>query len=256
LSEEIDRGIKAMQALKDLVPNGGLRNMDRVVAEMDEMISSEFEPYLLANTALHLLFVCERCGHCCREEKIIAVCIEDCRRIARHLGVSLKRFMKDYTRPHELKGELVGSARMLKKAPFESCPFYDPALPGCRIHSAKPQVCIAALYLSKMNLLICEEMKKINDFPICPADGNLRARIAELASSIKDDPEAKKQLDQLFDESRHEVELFLHLLRLKGMQIYFGVEMAAKLARKLGLEKVPEDEALREIGLLYAAKML
>lgn len=256
MSEEIDRGIRALQALKDIVPNGGLKNLDQVIAEMDEMISPEFEPYFLANTALHLLFVCERCGHCCRVEKVIAVSIEDCRRIARHLGISLKRFMKDYTMPHELKGEIVGSARMLKKDAGEACPFYDPAMPGCRIHSAKPQVCTAALYLSKMNLLICEEQKKVNDFPICSADGKMRAMIAERAASIKDDLEAKKQLDQLFDESRHEVELFLHLLRLKGMQIYFGVEMAAKLARKLGLEKVPEDEALREIGLLYAAKML
>lgn len=256
LSEEIDLGIKAMQALKDLVPNGGLRNMEQVIAEMDEMISPDFQPYFLANTALQLLFVCERCGHCCREEKAIAVSIEDCRRIARHLGVSLKRFMKDYTRPHELKGELVGSARMLKKTPFEPCPFYDPALPGCLIHSAKPQVCIAALYLSKMNLLICEEQKKINDFPVCSGDGKLRARIAELSSSIREDASAEKWLDQLFASGRDEAELFLLLMRLKGMQIYFGEEKAAKLARKLGLERVPEDDALREIGLVYAAKML
>ena len=254
LSEEIDRGIRAIQALKDLVPNGGLRKLDQVISEMDGMISPEFEPYFLANTALHLLFVCDRCGRCCREEKAIAVSIEDCRGIARHLGVSLKRFMKDYTRQHELKGELVGSARMLKKAPGEPCPFYDPALPGCRIHSAKPQVCIAALYLSKMNLLICEEQKKINDFPICAADGKLMARIAELASSIMKDPMAKKQLERLFDSAGEEVELFLLLLRLKGMQIYFGKEKAAKLAWKLGLDRVPEDDVMREICLIYSAR--
>ena len=69
---------------------------------MDELISPEFEPYFLANAALHLLVVCERCGRCCLEEKGIAVSIEDCRRIARHLGLSLKSFMRDYTRPHDL----------------------------------------------------------------------------------------------------------------------------------------------------------
>lgn len=244
-----------MQSLKELIPDGGLKNLDQVIAEMDEMISPEFEPYFLANTALHLLFVCERCGRCCREEKVIAISIEDSRRIARHLGVSLKRFMKDYTRPHELKGELVGSARMLKKAPGEPCPFYDPALPGCQIHSAKPQVCIAALYLSKMNLLICEEQKKVNDFPICSADGKLRARVAQLALSIKEDPEAKKQLDQLFDCARYEAKLSILLLRLIGMEIYFGEEKAAQLAGKLGIERVLENDALREIGLLYAARL-
>ncbi|MDD4652500.1 MAG: YkgJ family cysteine cluster protein [Methanothrix sp.] len=255
MREEIDRVIRAMQALKDLVPSGGLRNLDQVISEMDGMISPEFQPYFLANTALSLLFVCDRCGRCCREEKVIAVTIEDCRRIARYLGVSLKRFMKDYTRPHELKSELVGSARMLKKAPGESCPFYDPALPGCRIHSAKPQVCIAALYLSKMNLLICEEQKKVNRFPICSADGKMRARIAELSSRIKGDAGAKKQLDQLFEGARDEAELFHLLLRLKGMQIYFGDERATLLARRLGLARVPGDKEMRGAALLYALEI-
>ena len=171
LREEIDRGIDAMQALQRLVPEGGLKNLDRVKEEMDELISPEFEPYFLANAALHLLAECERCGRCCLEEKGIAVSIDDCRRIARHLGLSLKRFMKDYTRPHELKGDLVGSARMLGKKEGDACPFFDSSLPGCRIYSVKPQVCTAALYLSKMNLLTCEEQQKIGTFPICSADG-------------------------------------------------------------------------------------
>ncbi len=256
MSEEIDQGIRAVQALKNLVPNGVLENLERVLDEMDEMISPEFEPYFLANTALHLLFVCERCGRCCLEEKGIAVSIEDCRRIARHLNVSLKRFMKDCTRPHELKGEIVGQARILGKREGDPCPFYDFSLPGCRIHFAKPQVCKAALYLSKMNLLICEEQKKINSFPICSADGKLRSRIAQLASSIKDDLKAKKQLDHLFDGAREEAKLLLFLLRLKGMEIYFGEERASQLARRAGLEKVPEDGAMRMIGLLYAARFL
>ena len=62
LKEEIDRGINAMQALQRLVPESGLKNLDRVKEEMDELISPEFEPYFLANAALHLLAVCERCG--------------------------------------------------------------------------------------------------------------------------------------------------------------------------------------------------
>jgi hypothetical protein len=107
-----------------------------------------------------------------------------------------------------------------------------------------------------MNLIICEEQKKVNDFPICSADGKLRARIAELSSRIREDASTEKRLDRLFDGTRYEAELFLLLLRLKGMQIYFGEEKAAKLSWKLGLERVPEDDALREISPLYAARML
>jgi Fe-S-cluster containining protein len=254
--EEIDRSIRAMQALQKLVPEGGLKNLESVNAEMDEMISPEFEPYFLANAALHLLFVCDRCGRCCLEEKGIAVSIDDCRRIARHLGLSLKRFMKDYTRHHDLKFELVGSARMLGKKEGEPCPFFDSNLPGCRIHCTKPQVCVAALYLSKMNLIICEELKKINDFPICSADAKLRAIIADFALRLDCDAKSKSELEGLFDCARPEVKLFKLLLRLKGMEIYFGQERATLLARKLGLARVPEDRVLRMAGFVYVARLL
>ena len=254
--EEIDCGIRAMLALQKLVPEGGLRNLKRVREEMDELISSEFEPYFLANAALHLLAVCERCGRCCLEEKGIAVSIDDCRRIARHLGLSLKRFMRDYTRPHDLLGELVGSARMLGKKEGDPCPFFDFSLSGCRIHSVKPQVCVAALYLSKMNLLICEEQKKINDFPICSADKKLRARIAEFALRLDEDTKSKSEIEVLFDCARPEVKLFNLLLRLKGMEIYFGQERATLLARRLGLARLPEDGVLRMVGFVYVARLL
>ena len=254
--EEIDRGINAMQALQRLVPVDGLKNRDRVREEMDELISPEFEPYFSANAALHLLVVCERCGRCCLEERGIAVSIDDCRRIARHLGFSLKKFMKDFTRPHDLLGDLVGSARMLGKKEGDPCPFFDSSLPGCRIYFVKPQVCTAALYLSKMNLLTCEEQQKIENFPICSADGRLRARISDFALQLDEDLEAKSELVRLFASARPEVELFCLLLRLKGMEIYFGQERAALLARRLGLKGVPEDGKLMDAGFLYAVSLL
>ena len=145
---------------------------------------------------------------------------------------------------------------MLGKKEGEPCPFFDFSLPGCRIHSVKPQVCIAALYLSKMNLLTCEEQKKINDFPICSADAKLRARIADFASRLDEDAKAKSELERLFDCTRPEVELFRLLLRLKGMEIYFGQERAALLARRLGLARVPGDEEMRGAAFLYAVRWL
>jgi Fe-S-cluster containining protein len=254
--EEINRCINAMQALSKLVPEGGLKNLDRVKGEMDELISPEFEPYFSANAALHLMAVCERCGRCCLEEVGIAVSVDDCRRIARHQGLNLKRFMKDYTRPHELKGDLVGSARMLGKKEGDPCPFFDSSLPGCRIYSVKPQVCTAALYLSKMNLLTCEEQQKMGTFPICSADGRLRARISDFALRLDEDLEAKSELVRLFASARPEVELFRLLLRLKGMEIYFGPERATLLARRLGLARMPEDEELKSAAFLYAVSLL
>jgi hypothetical protein len=115
-------------------------------------------------------------------------------------------------------------------------------------------VCVAALYLSKMNMLICEEQKKINDFPICSADAKLRARIADFALQLDEDAKAKSELEGLFDSVRPEVELFRLLLRLKGMEIYFGQERAALLARRLGLARVPGNEEMRRAAILFLLK--
>lgn len=248
LRAEIEEAKKSLTALKKLLPPGGLSAAakERAIAEMDELISPEFEPYFLANTALHLLARCERCGRCCREERTVAVSIEDARRIARHLGISLKRFMKEYTRPHEL-GDSVGSARMMNKAPGEPCPFFDQALPGCRIHSVKPQVCTAAYYLSRMNLLLCEERKELSLFPDCPADRELRAAIDDLNRLMGEDAEAQRELDGIISDS----DLLRLLLRLKGMEIYFGKEKSAPLARMLGLKGILQDREMKGAALWY-----
>ena len=146
MREETDQALRAMKELCKLIAEGGLRDTERAEKDMDDMISPDYEPYFSGNAALCLLAACQRCGGCCREERSIAVSIEDCRRIARHMGLSQKRFMMEYTLPHELNRAQVGSARMLKKAEGEACPFFDPILPGYKVHPVKPQVCRAALH--------------------------------------------------------------------------------------------------------------
>jgi len=146
----------------------------------------------------------------------------------------------------------VGSARRLCKAEGEPCIFYDPLLPGCRIHPAKPQVCRAAFYLSKMNLLFCREKREIKAIPGCPADARLREGLAELRRKLDRTPEERERLKALFSSSRPEVDLFLLLLRLKGLEIYFGGDRAERLARRLGLARLAEEDELKAGALLYA----
>ena len=250
MSLEIDAALQAMRDLCRLLPPGGLKDRERVERDMEEMISRDYEPYFSGNAALHLLAECQRCGRCCREEKRIAVSIEDCRRIARHLGLSQKRFMMEYTRRHSLNAAAVGSARLLCKEEGEPCPFYDPLLPGCRIHPAKPQVCRAAFYLSKMNLFLCREEKEIKAIPGCPADAILRERLAQFRRKIKDDPGGRERLEALFSSPGPEVDLFLLLLRLKGLEIYFGGDRAEHLARRVGLPRLAQEDELRAGGLI------
>ena len=144
--------------------------------------------------------------------------------------------MGEYTRPHELNRALVGSARMLKKEEDGPCLFLDPILPGCKVHPVKPQVCRAALYLSKMNLLTCEEQKKIGAIAVCPADVRLREKLSEFRRKLERTPGAQVKIEEVFSSSRPEVDIFRLLLRLKGLEIYFGEDKAAHLASRLGLK--------------------
>lgn len=267
LQQRIHKAQEAMQSLQAILPSPGQKPQETVAEAMNELISQDYEPYFSGNAALHLVSRCRRCGRCCQKELTVAVSFQDCKRIAKHKGMSLKRFMKDYTLPHELKGEAVGNARMIRKETGKPCPFYDSTLPGCSIQSVKPQVCSAALYLSKMNLLLCEENRKFSTFSNCPADVELRERIANFSQMLKEEQKqkttAKETLDglpanllaELFQSSPH-ANLFRLLLRLKGMEKYFGRDTALPLAQKMGLKRLPEDEELKPLAFLFAAMLL
>lgn len=248
--------LSTLRALQNLLPQEGLDQLESVMEEMNELISEKYEPYFCGNAALHLLSACQRCGRCCRDETSIAVSIDDCRKMAKHLGMSQKKFMIEYTMPHMLQGQNVGFARLIRKAEGGHCPFYDSRLPGCGIHKFKPQVCSAAFYLSKMNLLLCRDNDRFSIFPSCPSDRDLRSRIEEFGKKVREDPDAIGDLVRTFQSDLPEIRLFHFLLRLKGMEIYFGREKTASLAHKLGLKRMPEDEELRSAAFLYAVVLL
>lgn len=256
LKAEIDRMLESLHVLQGLVPPSGIKQQARVSEEMDELIPAAYDPYFCGNAALHLLSSCQRCGNCCRDEMSIAVSIDDCRKIAKHLDMSLKRFNIKYTRPHTQSSQEVGSARLIRKAEGEHCPFYDSRLPGCGIHQVKPQVCSAAFYLSKMNLLLCHENKQFSTFPRCPSDVALRAHLKDFRGKFRGDPVARDELARTFQSSHPDIQLFHLLLRLKGMEIYFGPVVAMPLARKLGLQRMPADKELQPAAFLYAATLL
>jgi hypothetical protein len=51
-------------------------------------------------------------------------------------------------------------------------------------------------------------------------------------------------------------DMYLILLRLKGMEIYFGKDMAARLAQKAGLPKALSDDEIRPIARLFLLRLL
>ena len=252
---ETSRAVESLKALQSLVPDSGLKNLAQVEEMIKELISEEYTPYLLGNAALHISFSCKRCGRCCVDNPNIALSLEDCRSMANRLGLSSKRFIIEYTVPHVLSREKVGNARMIKKAEGDYCPLYNPKMPGCSIHESKPQVCRAAYYLAKMNLVLCEEAKSFSTFPQCPGDVELRARLKDLREKLKEDQRAARDAERVAHSTQPEHKLFRLLLRLKGIEIYFGEDKASTLARKLGLRRMPHDEELLPAAFLYASTL-
>ncbi len=259
LRKDIAGRLGTLHRLKDLLPPEGISPLvkARVEEEMNDLISKGYEPFFSGNAALYILSACQRCGRCCKDINAIAASIEDCRRVAKRLGMSQKRFMMEYTRPHILDGCQVGTARIIKKEDAKHCLFFDRNLPGCRIHSVKPRVCSAAYYLSKMNLLLCRQNHRFSTFPECPSDIELRSRIGGFSDRLKEeDASALDDLKRTFQSADTEIQLFQLLLRLKGMEIYFGKEKTASLIRKLGLKRMPVEDELKPAAFLYAAVLL
>jgi hypothetical protein len=216
LRAEIASGLGTLRTLQSLLPNMGPDELAKANQELNELISVEYEPYFCGNASLHLNAICQRCGQCCRDSSSIAVSIEECRKIAKHLGMSLKKFLINYTIPHTLKGKEMENARMIRK----------------------------------------QENKEFSIFPNCPDDSDLRARIRDFGMKLRDDFEAKSDLYCAFQSNLADFRLFHFLLRLKGMEIFFGQDRAALLARRLGLKRMPSDEELKPAAFLHAVKLL
>ena len=258
LRNDIAGRLGTLHRLKDLLPPEGISPLvkARVEEEMNGLLSKGYEPFFSGNASLYILSACQRCGRCSKDVNAIAASIEDCRRVAKHLGMSQKGFMVEYARPHILDGHQIGTARIIKKEDAKYCPFFDQNLPGCRVHSAKPQVCSAAYYLPKMNLLLCRENHRFSTFPGCPSDIELRSRIRRFSDRLKEGASALDDLKRAFQFADPEIQLFQLLLRLKGMEIYFGKDKAASLIRKLGLKRMPVEGELKSAAFLYAVILL
>jgi hypothetical protein len=87
-------------------------------------------------------FVCERCGHCCTGEGAVRIGPAEADRMARHLGLPRRKFLKQYAR--QVAPEqwwLLDQAN-----PDLWCIFLvrgEDGLFGCRVNAAKPNQCLS-----------------------------------------------------------------------------------------------------------------
>jgi hypothetical protein len=106
-----------------------------------------------------------------------------------------------------------------------------------------------------MNLLLCKEDKCFSVFPNCSADIAMRKQLSAWKSCLEKDATDFQFPNHTVGSSTDD-NMYLVLLRLKGMEIYFGKDMAARLARKAGLPKTPGDDEIRPISRFFLLRLL
>lgn len=81
-------------------------------------------------------FVCHRCGQCCKGGGYVWLTGRDIRRIAGHLNMTEREFVRRYTRRSQGKLALIDH-----QIPAKARIFYEEGA-GCRIHTVKPRQCV------------------------------------------------------------------------------------------------------------------
>ena len=103
--------------------------------------------------------------------------------------------------------------------------------------------------------MICKEKGEFSTFPQCPSDKELRAGLERSGARFREEPGNGRAEGDL-QVIPHRGQALFTLLRLKGMEIYFGRERASILAKRLGLRRLPGDEEIRPGAFLYAVALI
>lgn len=80
-----------------------------------------------------LQFSCTECGDCCKGEGVVWLTREDCRNLAKHLGVTVKAFMAKQT------SQTNGHTSL--HVNDTACQFLDVGKNKCTVHESKPKQC-------------------------------------------------------------------------------------------------------------------
>jgi len=126
---ELDRDPKnvALQLLiATSLPDG------QVFRELDAPRYTTVDYYRMA---CHMIFICQRCGHCCTTGDPIRLKPEDIAAIAKSLKIPLNKALKKYTVPDPEKPGVLNFKHILP------CKFYDLSAKGCKIYSVRPWSC-------------------------------------------------------------------------------------------------------------------
>jgi uncharacterized protein len=143
-----------------------------------ELAAAKYTTIDYYRMACHLLFKCRRCGSCCTTGDPIRLRPEDAALLARHLKIPLNKALKKYTVPDPDKPGVLDFKHI------KPCKFYDPALMGCKLYSARPWSCRIFPFLG---IYGSEDRVKVNES--CP--GSVETMLA-LTAALEELEDARK----------------------------------------------------------------
>ncbi len=177
-----------------------------------QWFSSEIPETLFPQIAAQVLFRCENCGKCCREEGYALVDEADLQEMASSQGISPSEARTRFTDPDPEKNP---GCRTLKTiGPDKSCCLFDVLAKRCMIYSHRPRICRTFPMLdldTKGEELICFYSDCLGT-----------AKFVKMLREKRGDPEVQKDIESL---TRHEE-------RLQALQILLFVWLRRMMGKK------------------------
>jgi Fe-S-cluster containining protein len=135
--------------------------------------------------ACQLLFKCKRCGTCCTTADPIRLRNEDVALLARHFKLPVNKAIKKYL---IIDPDEPGIFKFKKISP---CRFYDPALHGCKIYTARPWSCRIFPFLG---IYGCEDRVLVHES--CPGSVEAVRELTAALEAVRSDPVLSASSDQ------------------------------------------------------------
>lgn len=205
---------------------------------------------MLLITARQILIRCERCGECCRYCNPISIDGDECKAIARHLGMSDHSFKERYIDvPRNQKGNGFKERDLaIRKNMGMHCPFYDKEM-GCSIYEVRPTACRIFPYLQKDVIDESVHNRRMICFCNCPASIELDNEIKTLSRGLRSHPDvyiyAKSKVDDLDVMLGYILNVFM-----RGMENNDGPSVARFWLGNLGMDRLATNEELDRLSML------
>jgi Fe-S-cluster containining protein len=154
---------------------------EQIFRELDAPSYTDVDYYRMA---CHMIFECQRCGHCCTTGDPIRLRQEDAALLARGLKIPLNKALKKFTIKDPQRAGVLNFKHILP------CKFYDQSAKGCKIYHFRPWSCRIFPFLG---IYGSEDRVVVNE--LCPGSVRTMKILKEAIESVSNDTEMDDSAD-------------------------------------------------------------